>query len=117
MRGHFINADDIVGIKVNCVGRLNTISSPEVVAEAVRNVMALGVAAKDICVYERFQNQMDEVGYPRFPRRRSVLCSERDRGTNLNYDPAMYDSWLGTQRARLLANRLGALIRAIFSFP
>jgi uncharacterized protein (DUF362 family) len=87
----FINADDVVGIKVNCVGRPNVVSSPEVVAEVVRNVMSLGVPAKNICLYERFQNQMDEIGYPKFlPDGVQCFGSEQDRGTNLNYDPAMY---------------------------
>jgi uncharacterized protein (DUF362 family) len=87
----FIRADDVVGIKVNCVGRPNVVSSPEVVAEVARNVAAVGVPLKNIHIYERFESQMDEVGYPTVvPTGVQYFGAERARGTNLSYDPAMY---------------------------
>jgi uncharacterized protein (DUF362 family) len=87
----FIEKDDVVGIKVNCVGRPHVVSSPEVVAEVVRNVTALGVPLERIHIYERFESQMEEAGYPRaVPAGVQYFGAERARGTNLSYDPAMY---------------------------
>jgi uncharacterized protein (DUF362 family) len=87
----FIGKDDVVGIKVNCVGRPHVVSSPEVVAEVVRNVTALGVPLERIHIYERFESQMQEAGYPRaVPAGVQYFGAERARGTNLSYDTAMY---------------------------
>jgi uncharacterized protein (DUF362 family) len=87
----FIDKDDVVGIKVNCVGRPYVVSSPEVVAEVVRNVTALGVPLERIHIYERFEDQMQEAGYPRaVPAGVQYFGAEKARGTNLSYDPAMY---------------------------
>ena len=60
----FINADDVVGIKLNCSGSPNIKSSPEIVAEIVRNVLAMGVKPEKIYLYERFKNQVDRANYP-----------------------------------------------------
>lgn len=88
---HFIQKDDVVGIKVNCVGRPHVISSPEVVAEVVRNVHNLGVPLSNICIYERFEDQMDECQYPKtVPQGVKYFGAEKARGSNLSYDPAMY---------------------------
>jgi uncharacterized protein (DUF362 family) len=88
---HFIQKDDVVGIKVNCVGRPHVVSAPEVVAEVVRNVTELGVSMNRIWIYERFESQMQEAGYERaVPKGVNYFGAERARGTNLSYDPAMY---------------------------
>ncbi len=88
---HFIQKDDVVGIKVNCVGRPHVISSPEVVAEVVRNVHQQGVPLENICIYERFEDQMDECHYPNVvPQGVKYFGAEKARGSNLSYDPSMY---------------------------
>lgn len=87
----FITPDDVVGIKVNCSGRPGVVSSPEVVAEIVRNVMAIGVAAERIYLYERYGSQLDEVNYPPYlPEGVRIIAGERRRGGNRAYDPRMY---------------------------
>ena len=63
----FFTPSDVVGIKVNCGGYPNCISAYEIVAETVRQLMALGVPVSQIYVYERFQNQMDECNYAAAP--------------------------------------------------
>lgn len=89
--GRFIQKDDVVGIKVNCVGRPHVVSAPEVVAEVVRNVTELGVPLSRIWIYERFESQMQEAGYERaVPKGVNYFGAEKARGTNLSYDPAMY---------------------------
>jgi hypothetical protein len=84
---------DVVGLKVNCGGYPNVVSAYEIVAETVRQLMAVGVPATQIYVYERFQNQMDEVNYaPRLPAGVQIVAAERaNRNTdNSGYDPATY---------------------------
>lgn len=87
----FITPQDVVGVKVNCSGAPRIMSSPEVVAEIVRNLIAIGVPAKQIYIYERFQNQMTTVGYERYvPEGVHVVAAESNRGSILGYDPKTY---------------------------
>jgi hypothetical protein len=91
-RKFFVPAD-IVGIKVNCGGYPNVISAYEIVAEAVRQLGAVGVPPSQIYVYERFQNQMDECNYAaRLPEAVKSVAAERANrnADNSGYDPATY---------------------------
>jgi hypothetical protein len=89
----FFQPADIVGIKVNCGGYPHCVSAYEIVAEAVRQLMAVGVPASHVYVYERFQNQMDEVNYaPHLPEDVRIVAAERANRNvdNAGYDPATY---------------------------
>jgi len=87
----FFNSTDVVGIKVNCSGAPGIMSSPEVVAEIVRNLATVGVKPTRIWVYERFQNQVDRVGYDRYlPTGVHIWTAEHDRGSIAGYDPNTY---------------------------
>ncbi len=89
----FFTPTDVVGIKVNCGGYPNCISAYEIVAETVRQLMALGVPVSQIYVYERFQNQMDECNYAaHLPEGVQTVAAERaNRNTdNSGYDPETY---------------------------
>ena len=89
----FVQPADIVGIKVNCGGYPYVVSAYEIVAEVVRQLIAVGVPVSQIYVYERFQNQMDEVNYaPHLPAGVQFVAAERaNRYTdNSGYDPATY---------------------------
>jgi hypothetical protein len=89
----FIQPSDHVGLKVNCGGYPYCISAYEVVAEVVRQLTGIGVPTSQIYVYERFQNQMDEVNYaPHLPDGVQIVAAERaNRNTdNSGYDPAVY---------------------------
>jgi hypothetical protein len=82
---------DVVGIKVNCGGRPDVVSSPEIVAEIVRNLLAVGLKPEQIYLYERFQSQLDEVNYaPHLPQGVQIIGAEKERGDNHLYDPATY---------------------------
>src|SRR6478752_2985537 len=86
----FFTPADVVGIKVNCGGYPNCISAYEIVGESVRQLMALGVPASQIYVYERFQNQMDECNYAaHLPQGVQTVAAERaNRNTdNSGYHP------------------------------
>jgi hypothetical protein len=89
----FFEPSDVVGIKVNCGGRPWVVSSHEIVAEAARQLIAVGVAPSRIVVYERFQNQLDEVDYaPHLPEGVRIVAAEaaNRRVDNRGYDPATY---------------------------
>ncbi|MEO8661308.1 MAG: DUF362 domain-containing protein [Bryobacteraceae bacterium] len=88
---HFFEPQDVVGIKVNCSGAPNVCSRPEVVAEVVRNLNAVGVKPAQIWVYERFDEQVASVNYPRYlPEGVNVYVVETPRGSIRNYDPRTY---------------------------
>ncbi len=87
----FFSPADVVGIKVNCSGAPGVMSSPEVVAEIVRNLMDTGVPAKQIWIYERFPEQMDTVRYDKYvPADVHVDGIEKSRGSISGYDPKTY---------------------------
>lgn len=89
----FFTPDDVVAIKVNAGGRPWVVSSPEIVAETVRNLMEVGVRPEQIHIYERFQSQLDEVNYaPHVPAGVNIFAAERANVgiDNLNYDPLVY---------------------------
>src|ERR1044071_6970969 len=51
----FFNAQDFVGIKINCSGAPGAMSMPEVVAEISNNLIAVGVKPTNIVIHERDQ--------------------------------------------------------------
>jgi uncharacterized protein (DUF362 family) len=89
----FVEPGDVVGIKVNAGGGPWVVSSPAVVAETCRQLMAVGVPAASIVVFERFQNQLDAIDYaPHLPDGVTVFAAEKGnrRTDNSAYDPATY---------------------------
>jgi hypothetical protein len=89
----FFTPADVVGIKVNCGGYPYCVSAPEIVAECVRQLTAVGVPLSQIYLYERFQNQLDEVNYaPHLPEGVQIVAAERANryAENGGYDPATY---------------------------
>jgi hypothetical protein len=89
----FFTPSDVVGIKVNCGGYPYCVSAYEIVGETVRQLMGIGVPISQIYLYERFQNQLDEVNYaPRLPQGLQIVAAERaNRNTdNSGYDPETY---------------------------
>jgi len=87
----FISPKDVVGIKVNCSGAPRIYSSPEVVAAVAENLIAVGVPASQIYVYERFDSQLQSVGYPKYlPAGVHIYAAETSRNSMLAYDPKTY---------------------------
>ena len=87
----FISKDDVVGIKVNCSGAPNIMSTPEVVGDIARNLVTIGVPAANIYIYERFWNQLESVHYERYaPAEVHIQAAEASRGSVLGYDPDAY---------------------------
>jgi uncharacterized protein (DUF362 family) len=89
----FFEPGDVVGIKVNAGGRPFCVSSPVIVAEVARQLVAVGIEPSRIVVYERFLNQLAEVDYaPRLPAATLIHAAERgNRATEQrDYDPRTY---------------------------
>jgi uncharacterized protein DUF362 len=89
----FFEPSDRVGIKVNCGGYPHCVSAYEIVAEVVRQLAGIGVPPQQIYLYERFQNQLDEVNYaPHLPEAVPIVAAERANryADNSGYDPATY---------------------------
>jgi hypothetical protein len=89
----FFTPADVVGIKVNCGGFPYVVSAYEIVAETIKQLTAIGVPLSQIFLYERFQNQLDEVNYaPHIPEGVRIVAAERaNRNTdNSGYDPETY---------------------------
>jgi uncharacterized protein (DUF362 family) len=105
----FISPKDVVGIKVNCSGAPQIRSTPEVVAGIAENLIAVGVPAKQIWVYERFDNQLQSVGYGKYlPPGVNIFAVETSRSSILNYDPKTYveTSFFGEDDTRSNVARL-----------
>jgi len=89
----FVVPADVVGIKVNCGGHPWCVSAYEIVAEIVRQLGAAGVPPTQVYIYERFQNQLDNVNYaPHLPEGVTIVAAEtaNRRADNRGYDPATY---------------------------
>jgi uncharacterized protein (DUF362 family) len=85
----FIRPDDVVGIKANVNGYPWVFSSHPVVAEIVRNLLAIGLKPSQVYVYDRFQDQLDRVNYPpHLPEGVNCFASE---GGNRRLDNSEYD--------------------------
>ncbi|HTM51340.1 MAG TPA: DUF362 domain-containing protein [Bryobacteraceae bacterium] len=87
----FFTPSDVVGIKVNCSGAPGICSHPAVVAEIVRNLVAVDVKPKQIYIYERFRDQMEAVKYERYvPDGVTIQAAEGSRNQMSGYDPRTY---------------------------
>ncbi len=89
----FIRPDDIVGLKVNVVGRPWCVSSHAVVAETVRNLLTVGLRPEQIYIYDRFRDQLDEADYrPHVPEGVNFFAAEpSNAGENSpHYDTQVY---------------------------
>jgi uncharacterized protein (DUF362 family) len=87
----FFTPQDVVGIKVNCSGAPRVCSNPAVVAEIVKNLVAVDVKPTNIWIYERFDDQLQSVKYPQYvPEGVHVYAVEVPRRSIRNYDPRTY---------------------------
>jgi uncharacterized protein (DUF362 family) len=62
----FFQPGDVVGIKLNPVGRPYVISSPEVFQEIVAGLQAAGVKARDIVAYDRYRLEFLDAGFDKW---------------------------------------------------
>ena len=60
----FISPSDVVGIKANCSGAPGAMSTPDIIADICRNLIAIGVKPENIYVWER--SQLPRAGYDKY---------------------------------------------------
>ncbi len=90
----FFGPQDVIGIKVNCSGAPHIMSSPELVAGILENLVGIGVPARQIWIYERFGGQVNSVHYDKYvPPDVHIWTAEPEgtpSGSLLGYDPNTY---------------------------
>jgi len=62
----FFEPGDVVGIKLNPVGKPDVISCAEVVREIIAGLQAAGVKPKDIVAYDRYRKQFLQAGFDKW---------------------------------------------------
>ena len=62
----FVEPGDVVGIKVNPVGRPHCISDPLVLRRVIDGLRSAGVKPKDIVVYDRYQVEFLQAGFDKW---------------------------------------------------
>jgi len=90
----FFQRGDVIGIKVNPVGRkrdgpnagaAGSISSPAVLLETVAKLKEIGIRPQDIVVFERYAQEFRDTGYDRLMTER-VMSGTRWLASSHNYD-------------------------------
>ncbi len=59
----FFQPGDVVGVKLNPVGRPYVISSPEVLHAIIAGLELAGIKRRDIVVYDRYRHEFEEAGF------------------------------------------------------
>lgn len=62
----FFDPSDVVGLKLNPVGRPAVISAPEVVQGIIDGIRSAGVPAKNIVAYDRYHNEFLDAGFDKW---------------------------------------------------
>jgi uncharacterized protein (DUF362 family) len=91
----FFQPGDVVGIKVNPVGKPHVISCAEVIHEIVAGLKSAGLQSKDIIVYDRYRRQFFDAGFdkmlPEGVRHSSAVEDYDNVQMDINgYDPDHY---------------------------
>jgi len=62
----FVQPGQVIGIKLNPVGRPNVISSPEMVQVIISHLEAAGIPRKDMVAYDRYKQEFYEAGFDKW---------------------------------------------------
>jgi uncharacterized protein (DUF362 family) len=90
----FFEPGDVVGVKLNPVGRPFVISAPEVFLEIVEGLKMAGVPMKNIVAYDRYRVEFLEAGFDKWlpDGVRWTYASERFNSHPLQLDMEGYDA-------------------------
>jgi uncharacterized protein (DUF362 family) len=91
---HMFQPGDVVGLKLNPVGRPFVMSAPEVVIEIVDGLKSAGVQPKNIVAYDRYHREFLEAGFDKWLPEgvRWTSASEKYDAHPLQLDMEGYDS-------------------------
>lgn len=87
----FFEPGDVVGLKLNPVGRPAVISAPEVVQEIVAGLKMAGVPAKNVVAYDRYRREFLEAGFDKWLPEGVRWTYGTDATHPLQLDMDMYD--------------------------
>jgi uncharacterized protein (DUF362 family) len=87
----FVQPGDVVGIKLNPVGRPFVISSPEVVRAIISGVQSAGVPLKNIVAYDRYKREFEQAGFDKWLPEGMRWTSATNDYDDLQLDMAGYD--------------------------
>ena len=90
----FFQPSDVVGLKLNPVGRPHVISAPEVVIEIIEGIKSAGVPAKNIIAYDRYRQEFLDAGFDKWLPEgvRWTFASEKYDAHPLQLDMDGYDA-------------------------
>ncbi len=88
----FFQPGDVVGIKLNPVGRPHVISSPEVVQEIVAGLEMAGVKRRDIVAYDRYRREFLEAAFDKWLPEGVRWTAATDKTHPLQLDMDGYDA-------------------------
>jgi uncharacterized protein (DUF362 family) len=88
---YFFKPGDVVGLKLNPVGRPFVISSPEVVLEIIDGLKMAGVRARDIVAYDRYKREFIQAGFDKWLPEGVRWTAATDAYDELQLDMAGYD--------------------------
>lgn len=89
---YFFEPGDVVGVKLNPVGRPHVISAPEVFLEIVAGLKMAGVPAKNIVAYDRYKREFLQAGFDKWLPEGVRYTWGTDRTHPLQLDMDGYDS-------------------------
>ena len=87
----FFEPGDVVGIKLNPVGKPHVISSAETVRAIVAGLESAGVKRQDIVAYDRYEDQFVQAGFDKWLPDGVRWMSASDKYLNVQMDMDGYD--------------------------
>ena len=87
----FFQPGDVVGIKVNPVGRPHVISAPEALHPILAGLEQAGIKPKDIVVYDRYREEFLQAGFDKWLPEGVRWMSASERYQNVQLDMDGYD--------------------------
>jgi uncharacterized protein (DUF362 family) len=87
----FFDPGDVVGLKLNPVGRPAVISSPEVVLEIIEGLKSAGVRTNNIVAYDRYKREFLDAGFDKWLPDGVRWTYGTDQPHPLQLDMEMYD--------------------------
>ena len=88
----FFTKGDVVGLKLNPVGRPALISSPETVQEIIACLNACGIPNQDIIAYDRYKREFTAAGFDKWLPAGVRWTGATDQFDELQLDMAGYDA-------------------------
>ncbi|MFQ6132590.1 MAG: DUF362 domain-containing protein [Armatimonadota bacterium] len=103
----FFGSDDVVGIKVGTIGRAKIATEPLLVAVVAERLQAMGIAARNIVIWDRNADELRQAGYELEPGPSGVQCTSHgndwDAPTKSGVWSGRFTRWL-TQYTSALIN-------------